>query len=290
MPIIVIYYAIKRTANKARKENMSKIDFQKQKEYFREILKEYSLAELSYIDDFKVVPRREITATLLNLKLKKKIEINKDSIIVIDNNLENLKKTEEFILKNIHNGKVKIGDSGYIESYAQDEAIEDELITIKTKEEGEKRVNKNIKKKKIIWIILFVIFAILCNNVEKINVIDNNIIKGLCTVLVIGFFIVIAWNFILTPITSLVYFLLQTNSYKRTEKGEELNEKIEGLKQYIIDYSLLIDKEQNDLMLWDEYLIYSIIFDINSTEIVEEISKLIEIEFETGKIYFSKAE
>ena len=262
---VIIYFAIKRTANKARKENMSKIDFVREKEYFREILKGHSPAELKYIDDFKINAKREIVAILLNLKLKKRIEINESSIKVINPSLEGLKKTEEFILKNINEGKVKIGHSGYIESYAQDEAIEDELITANTKEEGEKRVNKRFKKTAIIWILLFIIFGIICSNVERINVIENNIIKSLLTILLVVFSIFIFISFSITPITSITYFLLQTNSYKRTKKGEELNKKIEGLKQYIKDYSLLDEKEQKDLLLWDEYLVYSVIFDINST-------------------------
>ena len=53
--------------------------------------------------------------------------------------------------------------------------------------------------------------------------------------------------------------------YKRTDLGEEINYKIEGLKKYIKDYSLLDEKEQEMLEIWDEYLIYSLIFKQNNT-------------------------
>jgi len=56
----------------------------------------------------------------------------------------------------------------------------------------------------------------------------------------------------------------------------------------MIDYSLLNEKSKNELIIWEEYLIYSVIFDLNDT-IVQEMSKLIEIEFEYGKIYFEKS-
>ena len=52
---------------------MSKIDFQKDKDYYRDILREYSVIELSYIDDFKLKKKRDVFATVLNLELKKRV-------------------------------------------------------------------------------------------------------------------------------------------------------------------------------------------------------------------------
>jgi len=284
--ITIIYFTIRYAINKARKENMSKIDFSKDKEYYREILKKYSPQELSYIDDFKINARREIVAILLNLKLKQKIEINDNQIIIIDSKEEGLRKTERFVLQNVKDGKVKIENSGYIESYAQDEAIEDELIIKNT--DMIKRI-KNIKAKRIVQIIvLVVLFVILCNNLEKINQINNQTIETIFTILVIVISLIIFGFLFVSPIITFVYSLMQINSYHRTEKGEEVNKRIEGLKKYMIDYSLLNEKSKNELIIWEEYLIYSVIFDLNDT-IVQEMSKLIEIEFEYGKIYFEKS-
>lgn len=87
------------------------------------------------------------------------------------------------------------------------------------------------------------------------------------------------------PIYLLAYNVIQSTLYLRTKKGEELNKKIEGLKKYIRDYSSLYEKGRKDLIIWEEYLIYSVIFDINDTTIVNEISNLIDIEHEYGRIY-----
>lgn len=288
LPIVIIVFSIKRTANKAIEENMSKIDFIKEKDYYRDILKGYSPAELCYIDNFKIQIPREIVAILLNLKLKQRIEIHKDKIDVINSNLDGLKKTEKFVLQNIKDGKVKIDNSGYIESFAQDEAIEDNLIKKNEKEVIKKRIIKKILKQVFKIIILIVLFAIMCINIEKINQIDNGVLSFMFFLLMLGFSLYLFYCFVVSPWIMITYLLMQTNSYSRTEKGEELNKKIEGLKQYIMDYSLLDEKEQEALTLWDEYLIYSVIFDINLTTIVEDISNLIEIDFQYGKIYFEK--
>jgi len=286
IPITIIYFAIQYAANQARKENMSEIDFSRDKEYYREILKKYSPEELSYIDDFKINVRREIVVILLNLKLKQKIEINDNQITIIDSNEDGLKKAEKFVLQNIKDGKVKIENSEYIVSYAQDEAIEDKLIAKNT--DITKRVKNKIIKGILQTIALVVLFAIICNNVEKINQINDQTIKSALTILVIVTCLIIFGVLSVLPIITIVYYIMQKNSYHRTEKGEEVNKRIEGLKKYIKDYSLLNEKRKNELIMWEEYLIYSVIFDLNDA-IVEEMQKLIEIEFEYGKIYFEKS-
>ena len=73
------------------------------------------------------------------------------------------------------------------------------------------------------------------------------------------------------------YQLIKSQSYKRTPKGEIVNKKIEGLKIYMKDYSLLDQREQEELVVWEEYLIYSVIFDLNSTSIIEDIYKLVDV-------------
>ena len=65
--------------------------------------------------------------------------------------------------------------------------------------------------------------------------------------------------------------------YKRTKKGQEINRKLEGLKNYLKDYSMLDEREAKELELWDEYLIYSVMFGHNQ-KIIEEYEKYIEIE------------
>lgn len=65
--------------------------------------------------------------------------------------------------------------------------------------------------------------------------------------------------------------------YKRTNKGIKLNQKIEGLKKYLKDYSFLSERESKELELWDEYLIYSVMFGQNK-KIIEEYEKYFEIQ------------
>lgn len=57
--------------------------------------------------------------------------------------------------------------------------------------------------------------------------------------------------------------------YFRTEKGEELNRQLEGLKVFLKDYSNMDDKSKDDVVIWEDYLVYSVLFNQNTT-IIEE--------------------
>lgn len=77
------------------------------------------------------------------------------------------------------------------------------------------------------------------------------------------------------PFICIVFFIISltmnvVNPYVRSKEGNDINEKIEGLRKYIKDFSNLEQKTKEDITLWEDYLIYSIIFGIN-TQIVEEV-------------------
>ena len=60
----------------------------------------------------------------------------------------------------------------------------------------------------------------------------------------------------------------------RTKKGEQVNEKLEGLKKYLEDFSSLENKSEEELILWEDYLIYSVIFNQNEKIIKEYREKI----------------
>lgn len=281
--LLFSFLIIKKALDDTRKESMTKIDFSKDKNYYRDIIKEYSPAELSFVDDFKVNNKREIVSTLLALKLKKRIEITENEIIVNKNNDSNLKNTEQFILNHIKDGRLKLERYDEIEKIIVKEALKDKLVEKLTKSE----VNTKIKKKKniynffitILFLIILVLIYLIKNNILDISS-DYSVFK---LFIIFGLFFGIIYEI---KLYYTVYSVLKKSSYKRTEKGEKINEKLEGLKKYISDYSLLSEKEKEALEIWDEYLIYSVIFDINKTNIVDELNKLIDLKYEPGKIYF----
>ena len=71
--VIAIFIVIKIMRKKEYKNQLSKIDYKNEEEYYRDILNGYSPFILSYIDNFIFEGKRDIIATVLNLKLKQVI-------------------------------------------------------------------------------------------------------------------------------------------------------------------------------------------------------------------------
>ena len=73
----------------------------------------------------------------------------------------------------------------------------------------------------------------------------------------------------------ITYAVVNSNEpYVRTKIGEQTNEKLEGLKKYLEDFSSLENKSEEELIIWEDYLIYSVIFNQNEKIIKEYEEKL----------------
>mgnify|MGYP003290467421 CR=1 FL=1 len=270
-----------------KKTNLIGVDSinEKDKLYYRDILKGYTPAELSYVDNFEIDGKREIIATLLSLKLKKVIDIIDNKILIRDYNIENLKSTEKFILQHIKNGKVRIKYNSFknkiIEEATEDKIVEEHPTFTTAKSLYQLPATLN-------FILMMIILAVCIVKIffqyifEKINNIETQeVVLSVILFIIMLPFIIFCTNskkfFSSTYFANLVRRKLKCDFFKRTSKGEELNEKIEGLKKYIKDYSLLNERESNSLDVWEEYLIYSVLFDEKSKNILKEMSCLVKI-------------
>lgn len=65
--------------------------------------------------------------------------------------------------------------------------------------------------------------------------------------------------------------------WERTVLGNETAEKIAGLLRFINDFSILSESEKEEVVLWEDYLVYAIVLDENE-KIVREIGKLNKID------------
>lgn len=121
--------------------------------------------------------------------------------------------------------------------------------------------NKNEKfwgRVKIMFIILVVLY------------IASKILVRIEATFEIGWFLGIAGK-VLCIAFFIYFFMYESEPYQRTEYGIEINKKIEGLKNYIKEYSLLHEKNSDAIKLWDDYFIYYAIFDEKSMEIIDHV-------------------
>lgn len=262
-PLYITTFFIKLGAKKSYKANLSKIDFSKDKDYYRDIIKYYSPAELSYIDNLKPLEEKDVCATLLSLKLKEKIKIDK-KIEIIDDSFTSLNYTECYVLSRIKNGKVKNINLKAFTIEAEREAKEHNLA----KKNFQNKIPKDIIIIILTYIAMYILYKINNTLLEGTN---NNIFLEIVYLINLLLSLVINYGkyFIIG------YIVVRILSYSRTTKGEEINVKLEGLKNYIKDFGNFENKEIKQLPLWEEYLIYSVMFNINKSAI-NKLKKLID--------------
>lgn len=252
----------------AKKDKLSKIDLKNNGEYFRDIIKGYTPAELSYIDNFNIEDS-DIVATLLNLSLKGVITLNENPNTIEINNVETeLSNNERYILDIIKSNKWnEFNKSKFLLEIIKD-ALKNELI------KESKTLKKGFGKIIIIWPICFCILITMAIFVFK----NSELFETTVSFLILAFLIMIV---MFLPIMLIVFYSsynnkMQKEPYIRTKKGEQINANLEGLKNYLNDYSLIEEKEYKELELWEDYLIYSVIFRQNNKLTEETIDKYIK--------------
>lgn len=245
---------------------LDKEDFINNEQLYRDILNNYSPVLLAFIDKMMFDYDISIVAGLLELKNKGYIEICEDRINIINYDCQNLNMIEKTIICNLRNGKV-------------DKIINLENIVY---EEGKKKrllisnISKNVKlikdpfikdlKKIIVKIIKYYVCAfVLVKFYQSISAYLSSVIFD--SIIIFGITFVFFYY-------SIYFKKKQENKipYIRSKEAKELNLKLEGLKNYISQYSLLKEKKTDDILLWEEYLIYSIIFNQNK-DIIKEYKK-----------------
>lgn len=262
--LTIIYFGVKIANKKYNKERIEKVDL-KNDSYYRDILPKYSPAVLSYVDDFKI-NKEDIVATLLMLELKGKIKIKDDSIVLLDDTIDALEENEKYILNKVKENTLK--DINILEytSIVRNDALKKGLLQEK------QGVKKNIKRRIIINTIVYLFILIGFSMTPNFLVIAS----GSATMILGFILLMILFAFLVfMPYSTIVYIshykMLNTlDPYIRNDKGKMINLKLEGLRKYLVEFSKIEEKTKEQLILWEEYLVYSVILGIN-TKVIEEV-------------------
>lgn len=77
---------------------------------------------------------------------------------------------------------------------------------------------------------------------------------------IIGFFAIFVLCTLYIVINQIIYV---KKNYRRTIKGKTLLNKAYALKNYLKEYSLIKDRTEKEVVLWEYYLVYAVILDVN---------------------------
>ncbi|MBR6505030.1 MAG: DUF2207 domain-containing protein [Clostridia bacterium] len=218
--------------------SVNKIDYL----YYRDILEGYSPAVLAFCYKKDIKVDDIIVSTLLDLERKNKIKIQNGKINTnTDINKIDITNYEKIILS-YYNKKKTISKKD-LYTKIKDETEKKGLIRLGNKKE----VNSTyIMELFMAWIIIYILITI-------------PLFVGLSS-LGIWLFAFYFLTFLCIPIykaiQSKIRFII------RTKKGIEISAKMQGLKRYIEEFSRIQDEGIENIELFEEYVIYAIIFDL----------------------------
>lgn len=92
------------------------------------------------------------------------------------------------------------------------------------------------------------------------GVVRKALFLHILTSFIIGFITIFVLISIYIVIEQIIYI---NKNYRRTIKGKTLLNKAYALKNYLKEYSLIKDRTEEELVLWEYYLIYAIVLDVN---------------------------
>lgn len=258
--LVVFYFSYKIANKKFKNDKLSIKDFEKNKTYYCDLLNNYSPSELSYIDNFKFEKNICMVASLLSLKLKKIIDFKDNNIIILKDE-KNISNNEKYILSNIYEGKLcSVNEETFLLKTQQD-CVDKGLLN---------KAGNSYKKKVLKYVLIYVIFIfIVCFSFYMYynkQIFTVQLLSRLILFILFIIYSVIAFSIFISS----YYNLNRNNDLVRTTNGEVINEKLEGLKNFLKDFSNVSDKNEDYLILLEDYLIYSVIFEQN-TLIVKNI-------------------
>jgi len=123
---------------------------------------------------------------------------------------------------------------------------------------------------------------------------DYPFILTLCLIfIVLSLISILAYTFIILDYTVLLFIVTEivfviigkcTNTYVYTSKGKEECKKARMFKNYLIDYSLISNRDMDGLIIYDDYLVYATAFGITSIITKRINSNLVDLNSKVQKL------
>lgn len=260
-----IYWGIKlfslkgeEVAKKVIKGELKSVnDFDELKPYYRDLIKDLSPEELVYVYNLDFDYQKTLKLGLLNLYQEGYINISDNKITITNKDKTDINKIDLFILKNIKNSNIYLKPKQLEEIIYKDGIIKELIVKndkysfLNTLSEYRFTIMEWIS---LLFIILFLIFLVIAYQ-------SHSFVLIYIPVFLLGL------SFISLAIISgflNTYERFKNKRYIRTDKANEIVSKLDSLKLFLKDFSSLSEKETKEVKQWNDYLIYSVMFDLNN--------------------------
>lgn len=248
-------------------------------EYYREKLDNINPAMMSLAANLKIEEKKDIKAMIMYYEKNGIIEEKNERIIVKNDKHPLLTESDKHLLEYLkeHDLLRNVGDYIKWEKELKKEGIDKGYF-----------VMRDIKYifiqliKVLGYIILICLANYICKDICRNFYFETQTftissLKDFTNLFptIFSYSLVIASRFLIVAciiyaFSIIINNLQAINEVARTKKGNELAEKIYGLKRYINEFSVLEERSKEELALWDDFLIYAVVLGEN-TRILDEI-------------------
>ena len=268
--------------------------------YYRELPNNYGIGISSILMDKTIENDKDIIACILDLCARGYLRLDNKVISVLDKDYSNLLSNEIYIMDNIVNNKV--GDINY--QTWHDLCVKDskelELFDNYTEDitdiEDNKEYNINNKACIIVILVISIILGFLTitvpsisNNLAIFIGVDNTLIFKAISIICIPFVsfgiliyacIIIKYLFFVGKSVydyrESIYNNTLTTRLIYTSKGIDEVKKLLSFKKFLKDFGEFKYKNLEEIILWEEYLSYAIMFNLTKDIIKTGYKELID--------------
>lgn len=235
--------------NKYDKEYKSEFDG----EYYREFIEDYDVEVIDYLFNKTITPNA-MSASIMNLIYKKKISAEKlgekdytFTLITRDGLSDNENKLVDFLFEKVGNDTTFTTKElkAYAKStstYSKFQSSYDSWKNAVVKEGVKQQFYESVGRGKVIGVLYsilgFIIFVI------SLQLVDGFILG----------------HILILP--ALIFFIYCCSFTRKTKKGIEHYNKWKAFKKFLTDFGSFSDKELPEVILWERYLVYAVVFGI----------------------------
>lgn len=269
--ICILAYLFLRVGTKIINSLKLKKENEQDSIYIRDIEVEYSPAVLSYLENQKIEPQKDLVASILNLCSKKLLNITKKE--------DNTYKLE--CIQNINSETLKSDEKYLYDAISEKRYIDVNKWVACVKEEY-KKYKFSKQNPSVIWIFLFFVYAFL---LISLSLKGSNQVTDVMLYPAITVFLTAVEIAMLEPVIMAVL--------KHVKKGEVFKDiyssmgalemtRWEKYKKFLKDYTLIKDRKLDSIIVLEKHLAYAMVLKENKSyedSIIEELKIKYSINF-----------
>lgn len=278
--------------------------------YYRELPNNYGIGISSILINKTIENEKDIVACILDLCARKYLKLekigDKYTIMILKKSTDDLLNNEVYIMKHLMNNTIQQIDYQEWHQLCFEDGKQlglfEDIEEVYRSEREQKVEAENFYKtneyqlKKIVPIILLISVILgstvyMFPNIAKVIMNSsyiNNSIKIISSITVMFFSFILLTT--IYAFSRLVYFAAKSTYQDRdiiyqnalstkfihTLKGQDATKKLNSFKSFLKDFGLFAEKNTNEIIIWNEYLSFAILFGLTDEILKTGYKQLVE--------------